>query len=97
MHGLYPPPILNCVVDMYPPSIYELCWYTMTRNNQGLSLCVCVCLFIHEIMLVHCVLGRECNNCLRLIPECNELSVCVKYLANSQILCVCHLLYSYTI
>ena len=51
----------------------------------SLCLSVCVCLFVK----VCCVFGRECNNCLRLIPECDELSVPVKYLPHSHTLCVC--------
>ena len=51
----------------------------------SLCLSVCVCLFVK----VCCVFGRECNNCLRLIPECDELSVPVKYLPHSLTLCVC--------
>ena len=52
-----------------------------------LSLFVCLC--VYQIAILCCVCGRECNNCLRLIPECDELSVPVKYLAHSHTLCVC--------
>ena len=44
-------------------------------------VCVCVCLTIRETVLAYAcawVYRRECNNCLRLIPKCDELSVRVK-------------------
>ena len=69
-----------------------------------LFLCLFVCLWncvgalcVYEIALLCCVCGRECNNCLRLIPECDELSVPVKYLAHSHTLCVCCAVLLYTV
>ena len=44
-------------------------------------VCVCVCLTIRETVLAYAcawVYRRECNNCLRLIPKCDELCVRVK-------------------
>ena len=56
---------------------------------DDVAMCLCVYLFVTETVLMHCLYERECNNCLRLIPECDELSVPVKYLAHSPTLSVC--------
>ena len=62
-------------------------------------VCMCVCLTIRETVLAYAcawVYRRECNNCLRLIPKCDELSVRVKIFLHATILpllhsCVCAL------
>ena len=82
-----------------------LCVLIQTKARKGpctvcfQCVCMCVCLTIRETVLAYAcawVYRRECNNCLRLIPKCDELSVRVKIFLHATILpllhsCVCAL------
>ena len=80
--------IIQIIGDKCVVSLSLTVLLSLFQCNE-LAMCLCVYLFVFETVLVHCVFGRECNNCLRLIPECDELSVPVKYLARSPTLSVC--------
>ena len=84
---------LSFCVCLFVYEIVLVHYVFVCLSNCNIVLCVCG----REFVKVCCVYGRECNNCLRLIPECDELSVPVKYLPHSHTLCVCCAVLLYTV